>query len=524
MILLIRVLIKENKKSLVNDVFVMKNGTLNNNSCGFKNNIIQIYLSVIIFGLPLIFNNGYSNITETKSLFFVSISSVLLLFFAIIFVVKLMKKCNKVSIKNLSFIDISFLSFAFFVLLSSILSKYQQDVWLGYNSRYQGAIIIFIYFFLYFIISQNYSFSQQFILSAIISFSIVCILGVLNCFDIDLFGFYSIIQEDSKRMFISTIGNINFYSSYICLLLPLVLCGFCMTVGTLSNVIYTTVLIVGSFGMMVTGSESFVVGFTIAVIIIPFFMFKRVELLKKFFIGIIIIFSSTLVYRLIYEIAPVKNIKISLLLSFITNPVISIVICLICICCYLILNKNEKHILKIKYIYIACIILIFIAIIVCLVLSNTIGLGELDKIFKITSNWGTYRGGIWEQCIDTYKDFSLKEKLFGIGPEALYNISVSPDNLKNQILDQAHNEYIQYLLTTGLFGLLSYISILISVSFCVFKYLQKNTLAIGLLSSLIAFWIQGVFNMAQPFTTPIMYIYIAIIGGLIYKEKMKMED
>ena len=85
-----------------------------------------------------------------------------------------------------------------------------------------------------------------------------------------------------------------------------------MTVGTLSNVIYTTVLIVGSFGMMVTGSESFVVGFTIAVIIIPFFMFKRVELLKKFFIGIIIIFSSTLVYRLIYEIAPVKNIKISL--------------------------------------------------------------------------------------------------------------------------------------------------------------------------------------------------------------------
>jgi len=88
-------------------------------------------------------------------------------------------------------------------------------------------------------------------------------------------------------------------------------------------------------------------------------------------------------------------------------------------------------------------------------------------------------------------------------------------------MDKTHNEYLQYLLTTGIFGILSYISVIVTVLISVIKKLKSNALAVGLLSGLIAYWIQAAVNIAQPFTTPIMYIYIACIGGLLYNERSK---
>lgn len=159
-----------------------------------------------------------------------------------------------------------------------------------------------------------------------------------------------------------------------------------------------------------------------------------------------------------------------------------------------------------------------LSILLCFVLSNTVGIGSPDNIFKISESWGTYRGGIWKQCIEAYRNFSFKEKFLGIGPEALYRVLAPLEVHGNKSLDQAHNEYLQFLLTTGIFGLLSYSSVVISVIYAVCKKLKSNTLAIGLLAGLIAYWVQATVNIAQPFTTPLMYIFISCIGGMLYNE------
>ena len=481
--------------------------------------VVLIYLNMIMLGLPLIVTNGYYNITETKSIYFFVISLLLTVCGVISFSTKTLKG-TRIDYK-LSYPDIAVLLFAFITFLSAIFSEYSSDVWIGEASRYQGAIVVIVYALVYFVVSHNYDFSSSFIIFSLTAFSLVSVVGVLNCFNIDILGFYGSLAQKYKEAYISTIGNVNFFSGYMCLLFPVVVCGFCQTEGKMSQIIYMLSLVFGSFGMMVTSSESFVIGLFVSMLIIPLFCFCDTEKLKRFIISIIVIVASAQLCRIVYKNSDVKNIEISELLSFITEPLIAVPAILLCLALYLLILKAPHRANALKKIYIVLLLILLVSGAGCFALSNTVGLGSLDKIFRITDDWGTYRGEIWKQCAEIYKAFSLKDKLLGIGPEALYRVVKASEIHGARTLDQAHNEYLQYLLTTGLLGLLSYLSIIITVTVSVIKRLKGNALAVGLLAGLISYWVQASVNIAQPFTTPIMYIFIACIGGMLYNEGKK---
>ncbi|MBR5825540.1 MAG: O-antigen ligase family protein [Clostridia bacterium] len=476
----------------------------------------SIYLCAILFFLPLIITNGYYNITESKYYYFMAVSILTFLAFAFFKILKREFDIERISIIET---DIPFVLFFVAFVISAMFSCYKQDAIFGSASRYQGVITIFVYLLIYFLVSRNFKFGQNVLLSAMLGLTLVSIFGVLNCFDIDLLGFYGNLSQDNKSNYISTIGNINFYSSYICLLLPLVVCGFCLTKTKLSTVIYTLVLITGTMGAMVTSSESFVVGFATAMLIIPLFLFSDILRIKKFFTAVLIMVFTAELYMVIYQFMPIKNVRISKLLSLLFNPIVAVIVAIICFVFLYVLEKHPENLKKLKITYCLCLAFAMLILVILFLIANTNSLGILDEYFKITDKWGTYRGGIWRQCIDIYKGLSVREKLFGIGPESLYRYTVSLDVHNGRILDQAHNEYLQYLLTIGVVGLLTYLSIIGAVIFIVVKKLKNNALAIGLFSGLVAFWIQATVNIAQPFTTPIMYIFISCIAGMYYKEK-----
>mgnify|MGYP003290623310 CR=1 FL=1 len=489
------------------------------------------YLIGVMFGLPLIFTDGYFNITETKSIYFHIISIAL-----IAFVVSGGGKkkasdgeapsregLNKKA--ELSATDIAMAAFCGVMLISCIFAKY-SDCWLGLSSRYQGFYTIVIYTVVYFIVSRNFTSAQRFLLSSVLAFSIVCILGVLHCYGIDILGLYNGIGEGYTTSFLSTIGNINFYSSYMCLLMPLVVCGFCLSVGKISRAVYTAALILGAFGMMVTSSESFVVGFGSSLLIMPLFFYSRPHRLKRFLLSIIIIVLSSQTYMLIYNLSGKGNIAVSRLLKILVNPYISAAIILGCALALLIVHKFPDKLRILKVIYPLCLIVFVLTICICFVLANTVGLPRFNGAFKITSEWGTYRGKIWRFCAKTYLyEYSLKEKLLGTGLETLHKVTASAKLFERKSLDQAHNEYLQYLMTTGLAGLTAYLGVIATTIYTVAKKLKESTLALALLTGLVAYWMQATVNIAQPFTTPIVYIYIACIAGMANQaDRMKRKN
>lgn len=488
-------------------------------------NAVIYYLIGIMFGLPLIFTDKYFNITETKSIFFHIISIAL-----IAFVVCGGSKAKNpeatrppvgsvLKLNDLSVSDKAMAVFCGVMLISCILSQY-SECWIGLSSRYQGFYTIFIYTVIYFIISRNFTSAQGFLFFAVFAFSIVSVLGVLHCYGIDPLSLYEGIAEKYKTTFISTIGNINFYSSYMCLLMPLVVCGFCLSVGKISRTVYTAALIIGSFGMMVTSSESFVVGFGFSLLIMPLFFYSRPHRLKRFLVSIVIIVLSTQAYMLIYNLADNGNIAVSRLLKILVNPYICTAIIVCCLLACLIVSKFPDKIKILKIIYPVCLVIFVLTIAICFILANTVGLPRFNGAFKITSEWGTYRGKIWRFCVKTYLyEYSFKEKLFGTGLETLHKVTASAKLFERKSLDQAHNEYLQYLMTTGIVGLSAYLGVIASVIYTVVKKLRESTLAVALLTALIAYWMQATVNIAQPFTTPIVYVYIACIAGMARKSR-----
>ena len=477
---------------------------------------VIFYLIGVMFGLPLIFTDGYFNITETKSIFF-HIISIALIAYTISGTPSKQKNTPDGSLTKslqLSPSDKAMAAFCGVMFVSCIFAKY-NDCWIGLSSRYQGFYTILIYTVIYFIVSRNFTSAQGFLFFAVFAFSIVSILGVLHCYGIDILGLYNGIGENYKIAFLSTIGNINFYSSYMCLLMPLVVCGFCLSEGKISRTVYTAALIFGSFGMMVTSSESFIVGFGSSLLIMPLFFYSRPHRLKRFLISIIIIVISSQAYMLIYNLTDSGNIAVSRLLKILVNPYISAGIILCCILAYVVVNKFPEKIKILKVVYPLCLIVFVLTIVICFVLANTVGLPRFNGAFKITSEWGTYRGKIWRFCAKTYLyEYNLKEKLLGTGLETLGKVTASAKLFDRKSLDQAHNEYLQYLMTTGIAGLSAYLGVIASVIYTVVKKLKSSTLAVALLSGLIAYWMQATVNIAQPFTTPIVYIYIACIAGM----------
>lgn len=485
------------------------------------NVLTSVFLSLLFAGLPLIFTNGFFNITQTKAVFFYILATA----FIVVFIFMLPDgKTGNAELKSkfappYSCVDIAFMCFFFFVLVAGILSEYRNDVWIGAAARYQGVLTILLYTLMYFAVSRNLQKPNAFLLCAVVVFSVVCLFGVCNCFDIDLLGLHDRLSDRQKGAYISTIGNINFYSSYLCLLLPLVLCGFIQATNKTSRIIYTVSLLIGSFGIMVTASESFALGLSVAVAVIPLFLKDDTKKLKRYLVGIVMVILSSQLYMLLYNRAEVRHVPLSEALQLFTNPYVAAVLTAVCAVVYILLCVCPKIIKKGIFVYAFLLCAAVIAICVCFVLSNTKGLGSLDAYFRITDEWGSKRGEIWKQCLTLFKGFSLKEKLFGIGPEALQRISDGSAVFAGKVLDQAHNEYLQYLLTTGICGFVAYLSIPVTITFTVAKYLRRNTLAVGLFAGLAAYWLQATVNIAQPFTTPLMYGYIAILGGIAWNTK-----
>ena len=84
---------------------------------------------------------------------------------------------------------------------------------------------------------------------------------------------------------------------------------------------------------------------------------------------------------------------------------------------------------------------------------------------------------VWQGAIEIFK----RHPLFGSGVEtyayAYYNVKPLAHNLTSEwdyLYNKAHNEYLNYLATTGAFGLLMYLSIIVLFFFCVFKHFSKH--------------------------------------------------
>lgn len=151
-------------------------------------------------------------------------------------------------------------------------------------------------------------------------------------------------------------------------------------------------------------------------------------------------------------------------------------------------------------------------------------LSELQSIMKgeIKEEFGSHRIQIWRECMTLFKN----NPILGTGPDTLGNllpirftkISALTGEEINAYVDNAHNEYLQFLTCFGLLGFLPMFLLQISTLLGLFSKKTKRTADTLILSgTCLCYMIQAFFNIGLCITTPFICIVWALLMGSLHR-------
>jgi O-antigen ligase len=161
----------------------------------------------------------------------------------------------------------------------------------------------------------------------------------------------------------------------------------------------------------------------------------------------------------------------------------------------------------------------FLAVVYVLYDANVAGNAEryafAEKYLVFNDDWGTRRGYAWKASLRMYQELSLREKLLGYGPDTfgimVYDkIIVEMVEKYGEFFDSAHNEYLQYLLTIGPIGVISYIVFLVSSVCQMLKKSRNIPILAGTAFTVICYAFQAIVNINLPAVTPMLWLILSM--------------
>lgn len=499
--------------------------------------IMLLYVTAVLAGLPLVVTDAYYYINVDKYYFYCG-ACVLLI------PVLILRALEKPSVKNffksLSLAEKALLAYWVISALSTVLSQFRYESFWGNEGRFSGLFLMTIYVIAYFVISRCYRPHPICIYACMAAGCAVFAFGVTDFLSMDIFHFKEEILHNQIHMFMSTIGNINFYASYAGL------------VGAAAATIYATwtkksgtaawfLLMTFSFvGIVVSNSDSVYLGLGALLGFLPLYLFKDRRGIRRYFMVV----SSFLLALSFYRLCALRYADIIMEPSGFNGAVVSIgafsklsiavwiLTAIVYAVDYKLQRQNEEIGKKAKVIWGIFLLLAMAGVAGILIDANLLGhgsrYGSLRGMVEFNDHWGTNRGFAWRKAIENYREFPLIRKIFGYGPETFGIISYfhnMPESkeFSGELFDNAHNEYLQFLITIGPAATAAYISFLaLSVRDMVKCHCSPYVL--GMAFAVTGYGVQAFVNINQPASTPIMWTFLAMGIAECRRHMLKKDD
>ncbi len=503
-----------------------------------KNALVNYYLLLMFTLFPLFFTQKYSNIRHDKYYIFLIFSMILAVveFMIIISDEQTQPRKNDLKwYKGLSVTDWSMLILLAVYTLSTVLCGDVMDAITGNQGRNNGLLLMAAYTAVYFVITREYRFFEYVFAALAAGSGIVYLLALLNYFYIDPLHMFEGYEAQYVADFSSTIGNKNLLASFICICLPVVVMLFINTRNKRFRRLYFGVSAIGFPALLVADSDSGFLGFFAFLAVMLLYYIRRPQKLCLYFFSLFAMLLGAKALRLFSLL--MKDISkgfTDIPAFFIYDNGISYIIiglCGILALLFFMINKKNPgaEFPRIVFFVALAIVIIACGAVVYLFMYYTFintsaPLNEVMSYFRFNDKWGTHRGYMWRKSIEIFCGFNIKDMLLGCGPDTFYT-AFSPyfNELYIRFGDGstncAHNEYLNYLVTTGIFGLLAYVSFIGSFIVRAVKYAKSNPMIIVCCGGVLCYCIQAVVNIAQPITTPLMILLLAVGEALCRQAK-----
>ncbi len=419
----------------------------------FCNNIIKYSIYLLFFLVPLIFAGNTSELFELNKMW---ITFGLTIIVGVAWITKMILE-KRVSIQRTP-LDIPILLFLLSQIISTIFSLDQQVSLWGYYSRFNGGLFSTVcYVLLFYAIASHFSVKNIFTLLKV---------TLAGCLATALWGFPSHFGYDptclvfrgtldtncwtyqfqpTVRVF-STLGQPAWFAAYLAALIPIVIA---YTLNCYKNTTkYWLYLIFAALlylDLIFAHTRAGSIGFVLVYVIFWIFVFVQKIFTFKIFLRNFIIINIFLLLSNFFFGFPVDNLN-TFTFSGLTNhfsqhqsapPAPAA------------LQPSTTPSSKAP--------------------QPTLETGITDS--------GIIREFVWKGAIDAWKS----SPLFGTGVEtyafAYYKFRPAGHNMTSEwdyLYNKAHNEYLNYLATTGLFGLGTYLAFIFIFIFLVLKPITKS--------------------------------------------------
>lgn len=506
--------------------------------------LTNYYLLIMFTLFPLFFTDAYFNIRHDKYYFFIILTGILVVAeFLIVMTAsvdkpsegqKLEKPKPKHFYEVLSFMDRAFIAFLGINVISTLLSESPSDALFGTQGRNNGLILMAFYTAAYFMITRCFKYFEYIFVALAFGSIVVYALAILNAFYVDPLGMFTqLSNQQTIANFTSTIGNKNLLSSYICIALPVMIAMSVITEKTVLRAIYLVASGFGFAALMTADSDSGILGIGVFMVIYLIWFSKKVVRLKRFFLStaFMLLFAKLLrLFSLFFDDRSKGLDQFQEIFVYSNVGWILLAVCAVITALLYVLDFKKPNITLSKAVPIALTVIFglcaaaLIGIVIYFSCIDTeTDLGSFGTILRFNDKWGTHRGFMWIRSIRIFGDASFLKKLFGVGPDMFYcaftpyfdDLSKYGDGSTNA----AHNEYLNYLITIGITGLLSYLAIVGGTIKNAVKYAKENPMLIVCVSAVICYAVQSVVNLYQPITTPLFFIFIALCEAFVRNTK-----
>ena len=512
----------------------MSQAVKNQSSYNVRNSLVNYYLLIMFTFFPIFLSNHYAHARTDKFFLYLILSGILIISTLCVSLAYINDKnsssntAGASSSFKLSAPDICFLLFFVFAAISTLTSSHKLDSLSGNAGRNNGLILLLVYLLIYFILSRFYYYKEYVIIGYIVGSSLVAFLSDLHFFYIDPFGLLDGYSADIVEDFASTIGNKNTIAAFMCLFLPVAIALFVISKKRYLKVTAGFGIFFAYTGLLTANSNSAFIGLAAVLCAMLIIFTRKFEYLRAYFLALFIMFSSAKILRLFSLMLHDNSKAFESIQQHLVYGKYAYIPIILCLAIYLILTlfkgKIECHYKAkpLKIIFISLTALLFSALLFAFIYFSVFDLktdlGSFETLFRFNAKWGTHRGFMWIYGLKEYWNFDVVHKLLGSGPDTFYYV-FEPyfqglSDFGDTSTDCIHNEYLNYLVTQGILGLLSYVSLLVAVLARSIKNSRNNPIIFLFMFSVISYAAQSVVNLYQPITTPIFFIFISLCEGL----------
>lgn len=497
--------------------------------------MVTFFSLVLVIFLPIYLKEGFYKIGNVKYTLYANVTKLalpVLMGMVILYFICNYKKWNVQRVlKTLSLLDYTVIGYLFFVLLSSALSDYHDKIWAGYSGWFMGLYSQISFVCIYFLLSRYAQNAKAILFCLCVTAGYAYLLGVLNRFLIDPLGVYEGLQDYYKLQFLSTLGQSSWYSAFVCTVLPIGIYYFWNSRKRWLRIASGIFSFFGFSTLVTQNSDSAYIAFICFMGVFFWFSVNDIWHLQRFFQIVILFLISVKTIYIGTKIHPENMIEsLDAISRFLIDGNISWILFVVCVMLWaglLFCQKKEiynpkpmKIVRNVLYGIAGVLVVLAIA---CLVLGAKGVIPEnaaaaINRIPYLTwsDSWGNGRGFTWRFTSSMFGDMSIPKKLFGVGPECYpyygYEYSAVDLNAKwgNNVLTNAHNEWLTAVINYGIIGGIAYLGIFAAATIGFAKKAVKNPIVIAMIACILSYVGHNVFCYQTVLCTPFIFMIMGM--------------